>query len=361
MAVVFSTFLLHLLGGDLISGNESELLTVTNLQAASLPLLKDILTTTVKDSNNVHAVAGIFAQQINISPEGDDLQLPSFGALIPWPEILHLAEDPSRILLVMVRHGQAWENLNPYGNDLCEFDYEGETIQNFDSALSPAGEQQAQDLNSLLRSPAPSDQSPNDDGNASWYEAMGLGNTPCITSPLTRTLQTAMFGFDQIPVPAFIASEIVRASIGHDVCNFRHSVSTPTDEATLVSPWNTGCTLPHEALSEIYRTNNSSKSSNSSVLFKFPIRPPGGEGFGLVSDSDTLWRSDVVDDTQVSRGLTFLSQLFDNKGLFDKKDGPTVVGLVTHGEMIQAIYEAIGEVAYSAKNTQVVPLLLELR
>jgi hypothetical protein len=38
-----------------------------------------------------------------------------------------------------------------------------------------------------------------------------------------------------------------------------------------------------------------------------------------------------------------------------------VVGVVTHGEMVRALYEALGQGSYDARNTQVVPLMIERR
>lgn len=52
---------------------------------------------------------------------------------------MDMLDRPSRKLIILIRHGQAWENLNPYGNDLCEFQLNNQTIPNFDSPLTPLG------------------------------------------------------------------------------------------------------------------------------------------------------------------------------------------------------------------------------
>eukprot|EP01034_Spumella_vulgaris_P035396 gene35396-43643_t len=159
-------------------------------------------------------------------------------------------------------------------------------------------------------------------------------------------------------------TEIMRASIGTDVCNYRHSVLTPTNKSPLSAPWASGCKqLPTESLTDLYFTSE----IKAKVKFSFPIRPPGGLGFGLFSDEDSVWRSDSVDDTHVSRSQAFISALFDRNmipqestaGPYSSTDG-RVVGLVTHGEMVSAVYEALGVVdGYSPKNAQVVPILIE--
>jgi hypothetical protein len=174
-----------------LSGNESELLAVMSLQAAaSLPHLSASLATAVRASisspSSLRAVTGLFAQQAGVQPQGDSKQLPNFGALRPWPEILSLLETESehekesseisrgggrqRLLLVMIRHGEAWENLNPLPNSACEFEYEGKVIQNFDSDLSDTGREQAEQLNELLREEAAGQE------GVTWFEAMGLNN-----------------------------------------------------------------------------------------------------------------------------------------------------------------------------------------
>jgi broad specificity phosphatase PhoE len=89
--------------------------------------------------------------------------------------------------------------------------------------------------------------------------------------------------------------------------------------------------------------------------FQFPIRPPNGYGLGLISDSDELWRADMEDSSHIVRSLTFLRELFEYHP--EEK----IVGIVTHSEMISALYESLGEVPYSAKNTQIVPIMIESR
>ena len=108
---------------------------------------------------------------------------------------------------------------------------------------------------------------------------------------------------------------------------------------------------------DIYVTN----CTQNALKFEFPIRPAGGSGFGILSDVDLLWRSDVEDDTHEARAAAFLTQLFEYKDFYSNGGSlMPVVGLVTHGEMVDAIYKASGEVGYSPRNTQVVPLMLQL-
>jgi len=343
-----------------LRGNETELMAIMSLQAsASLPHLSAELATavSVSVSTRIHAVPSLFAQQSGVTPSGNSLQLPNFGALRPWSEILDMLQvadqqSSDRLLVIMIRHGEAWENLNPSPNSECEFEYEGNIIQNFDSDLSDAGVSQAQQLNSLLREMAPGK-----DQNLTWFEALGLSNKSFLSSPLTRTLQTSKRALASLPVPRVVATEVLRASIGTDVCNYRRSILTKTDLHNPPAPFSSGCTLPDDSLAEIYSTN-----SDSNLTFEFPIRPPGGTGWGMYSDEESLWRSDVEDQSHQSRALAFLTQLFEHQADLSadsRSKNAGVVGVVTHGEMIRAVYEAVGEVAYDALNTQVVPLMLE--
>lgn len=341
-----------------LKSNESEIISLTLTQINSLNLLSNSLKKLLEPSKlKFKTISNLFQQQNEVYPINNLLQLNNFGSIKKWYEINEiLHEKKGRKLLIMIRHAQAWENLNPLSNENCEFIYNNKIIQNFDSTLSDEGLKQTIKLNKILNSIAPFDQTNNQ--NLTWFETMGLNNQIFITSPLSRTLQTSNHTLYSLPISRIITSEIIRASIGKDVCNFRHSVSTSTAENPLPPPWNTGCKLPKESLLDLYTCTNSNPESDAckypTLPFKFPIRPPGGDGIGLTSDYDQLWRSDTEDSTHIERSLTFLSQLYeyfpDNK----------VIGIITHGEMIQSIYESLGEVPYGPKNTQIVPIMIEL-
>lgn len=136
-------------------------------------------------------------------------------------------------------------------------------------------------------------------------------------------------------------------------------MQTLTSFNDLPYPFSTSCKLPDDSLVDIYVKN----SVQTGLQFEFPIRPAGGSGFGILSDADMLWRSDVEDDTHEARAAAFLTQLFEYKDFYTYTDGVfslPVVGLVSHGETVDAIYKASGESGYSPRNTQVVPLMLQL-
>lgn len=355
--ILFLLVCVQTLSFGLLHGNDTEVLAFQALEAGnSMPSLRQFLVNQVNVNVQVSAVPHLFAQQHGVEPVDGSLQLKNFGALHTWENIHRiLQQTPHQRLLILIRHGQAWENLNPGSNSNCEFTLNGSVIQNFDSPLTPEGQAQAQSLNSLLRSPAAGTSS-TANSTISWFETLGLTqeNTTYITSPLSRTLQTTERVFDSLPLvdtgasgSAFVAHELIRATVGTDVCNFRHSVKTPTDTNPLPPPWATGCQIPSDSLESLF-------SNAAQVKFTFPIRPPGGTGFGLVSDYDELWRSDSKDDMVIAtRAKAFLAQLRDSTA-----DG-SVVAVVTHGEMVSAIYEAAGEQPYSPKNTEVVPLLIK--
>lgn len=342
---IASTFFIHT---DSFAANDTEFMAITMVQSASLPHLKTHLAKNIEKSFTFQNVRNpnndeyLFAQQDGVYPANEYLQLPNFGAKLSWDEILTLVRDVNykRKLLIMIRHGEAWENLNPIGNNNCEFNYNGEIIQNFDSALSPLGINQSTQLNILLNSFSLVDGR----SNISWFDTIGLSNSSFFSSPLTRTLQTAQNSLLGLPVPGIITTELMRASIGTDVCNFRRSVHTNTNNTSFPAPWNTNCIIPSDNLLDIY--------SSSKVKFLFPIRPAGGPGIGLVSDADQLWRSDVADDTQATRARAFINELFQYVQ-------ESVACVVTHSEMIDAMYTVMGNLSYSALNTQLVPIIIE--
>lgn len=315
----------------------------------------------IHETNKIHSIPNLFYQQQGIYPLDNQTQLVNFGAINSWSDILSQLKVSShqrtRKLLILIRHAEAWENLNPLGNENCEFEMNEEMIQNFDSLITPTGFEQTQVLNELLRSVAPKDQ--NENQNLTWYETMGLINPQYFTSPLSRTLQTANYSLYSLPMKNITASELLRASIGTDVCNFRHSVYTSTSEHQLPPPWNTGCELPSESLTSLYTCGDRSEPTTACLYpllpFQFPVRPSNGDGIGLISDSDQLWRSDMKDSSQIIRSLAFLHELYD---YYPEE---SVIGIITHGEMISAIYESLNEIPYSAKNTQIVPLMIERR
>ena len=159
--------------GASLMANETEVLAVASVQASpSMTALKAELFHLISKTNAIRSVPGLFSQQDGVYPPEGELQLPLFGAKIPWPDIMQELVAAPRVLLIMIRHGEAWENVNPLSNGHCEFLYEGQVINNLDSDLDPAGVGQAQDLNSLFRSDSP--YGAND--TRSWFDALELTN-----------------------------------------------------------------------------------------------------------------------------------------------------------------------------------------
>jgi broad specificity phosphatase PhoE len=343
--------------------NDTEYLTISSIQGFSLTHLKESFEKIITDTNTIHSIPDLFQQQYGLYPDENQTQLSNFGSILPWSDVLSMvtADHPNRKLLIMIRHAQAWENLNPTSNSNCEFEYNEQMIQNFDSELSPEGYEQAEILNELLHSLAPAEQ--NHQHNLTWFETLGLVNRLFVTSPLSRTLQTANASLTALPLGRIIASELIRASLGTDVCNFRHSVKSVTSDSSLPSPWNTGCPLPQNSLTTLFSCDESDPVAMTSspaclyplLPFEFPIRPSNGEGLGLISDSDELWRADMIDSSHRVRSLAFLRELFE----YHPEE--QIIGIITHGEMINALYDSLGEIPYSAKNTQIVPIMIENR
>ena len=343
--------------------NDTEQLSFFMTQGTPQAELARSLSHSIRLAWSFRQVPGIFAQERGQSPTGvNQTQLPNFGALVPWPKILQLlGNSRTRKLIFLIRHGQAWENLTPGGdNTQCSFVLDGVYHDNVDSNITPLGAQQAQWLNAMLRGPANVSSSSNehrDDTAATptWFEYMGLVNATFIASPLARTLETAAIVLRDLAIQQPVqVSELLRATIGHDVCNYRHPVSVNASSVpSLPSPWATGCSqqsFNNTSLQSLY-------GNLSNPAFTFNVRPPGGRsgGFGLVSDADTLWRTDIdeTSEQQVTRSIAFLAQLFS---IVES----SVVGIVTHGEIIDAFSYAVGGDGYPAANTEVVPMLVDL-
>jgi len=260
-------------------------------------------------------------------------QLPLLGATKPWPDILSSVNDaPDQKLLLLLRHGLAFENLSP-NNSVCEFELDGRTVVNWDSGLTTTGREQASNASVFLHSAAPTGES--------WSSMLGLATAPRYFSPLSRTLQTAHAALGSGPAAA--ASSLLRASLGNDVCNGQHRVTA--DAPMLPNPWNTGCKAADQAkpLAELYNRS----------FVQFHIRPAGAATPGLLSDSDTLWRKgyDEPDEVQTARAKALLMQVFSSS-----KHKVAVV--VTHGEMIEAFGRVVGVDSLSAANAQFVPIVL---
>ena len=75
---------------------------------------------------------------------------------VPWPEIHAMVNgSQAKKIILFLRHGQAYENLAPGGNNkLCNFTLHGAMVQNWDSALTKTGLDQAAAVHSFLLSKA---------------------------------------------------------------------------------------------------------------------------------------------------------------------------------------------------------------
>ena len=126
-------------------------------------------------------------------------------------------------IILFLRHGQAYENLAPGGNNkLCNFTLHGAMVQNWDSALTKTGLDQAAAVHSFLLSKAV-----NQSEQETWYEVLRLKSAAGFSSPLTRTLETAREALlDPATSASFMrpltSASLLRASLGENVCNGRH-------------------------------------------------------------------------------------------------------------------------------------------
>eukprot|EP00658_Telonema_sp_P-2_P039484 TRINITY_DN28246_c0_g1_i7.p1 TRINITY_DN28246_c0_g1~~TRINITY_DN28246_c0_g1_i7.p1 ORF type:complete len:390 (-),score=40.73 TRINITY_DN28246_c0_g1_i7:333-1502(-) len=261
-------------------------------------------------------------------------QLPNLGAMRPWSDIMSsVSTDPDQKLLLLLRHGQALENLAP-NNTLCNFTVDNILEENWDSRLTLTGTAQAANVSTWLSSE-------HTQGDT-WAQLLRLGSAARFVSPLMRTLQTAAAAFDRAQ-PA-VASSLLRASLGRHVCNAQHPVHSSAEH--FPPPWNTMCPQA--------RNPQSLRSLWDEELVDLPVRPAGGASPGLVSTQDILWRSDYEEEDAVTsaRVTAFLVQLFASVP-------QDVVVVVTHGEIVTALGEVVGEPELSAANAQVVPVVVK--
>ncbi len=254
-------------------------------------------------------------------------------------------------------------------------------MDNFDSALSLLGRQQAAALGALLSAPSPSrDSAP----NSSWFDRLGMRDAAFFVSPCSRTLLTAQAGFSgklvaSGGVPHFRSSELLRANIGRDVCNYRRTVrGIGASPAAAGPPFATLCnsSLTDPGLDVLF-------GNASGISFSFNVRPSGAavpgsvDAFGLVGDADSLWRSDTAETESgnAARAAAFLRALF-SPGMVTQRMrtvshpddnvraqvSESVAVVVTHGEIVDAVWMlTTGETArYGAANTELVPMVVEL-
>lgn len=328
---------------NLLTSEEVESLTYNAFQLYkccpdSYLKLKEILNSNFK-REKINWYPKLFAQQKGIYPKEGEYQLENFGvSKEDYSLIKQSISSGNSKLILMIRHGQAWENLNPIGNENCEFELEGQKVQNFDSPLTPLGHDQTKYLNN----------------NREFKELLERFKiNQVITSPLMRTMQTSQNIFKNFKSKSDITvtpEELIRASLGKDVCNARKSVHGKILKNE--PPFETNCKRDEISLMELFEDFKE---------LNFKIKPIGsntGLG-GLISDHDELWRSDLnePDELLSLRAKAFIIKL--------KSLEQNAFVVVTHGEMIDIIYKIFGEEdknsGYSAKNSEVVPILINYK
>lgn len=306
------------------------------------------------------APRGIFIQ------ERASKQLPgpgqhfSFGALVPWEQIHAMLNDDTTDskLLLLVRHGQAISNWldDTLGPDdwfqmegQCAYtDSNGTTYDIFDADLTDMGRNEAKSLNGML-------------DNSGWFKKLNGGRpTRAIVSPLSRCLHTAELVLAGLPVSKVEIEENIRETLGEDTCDARRSVSSPKsaqgsgrlegpcdfDEGLQArfSKWR--FPIVNETLRQEVRGSVSRRQHRGS-------EKPEGLGFGLISDSDTMWTEEREGQKhQVTRAVRFLMDVFD---LVEEK----VVVVVTHSGTVRSILLAAGREPYRPQNTELVPLVVQ--
>mmetsp|Transcript_38842 Transcript_38842/g.54166 ORF Transcript_38842/g.54166 Transcript_38842/m.54166 type:complete len:372 (+) Transcript_38842:119-1234(+) len=286
-------------------------------------------------------------------------QLPNFASVMPWPQVLDLLDsEKNRRLLYCIRHGQAWENLSP-SNRECSFKKEGVERPVFDSPLTFTGVNQTVALNSLWDVPA------NNSGNMTWFDALHMGEAIGFVSPITRAMQTShnIFHDMSIQTPVTV-SEILRAGLNKDRCNYRRPVSTPTNMERLSPPWDTGCDYTNNSLVDLWRggtfvqlerSDMGLKEIWANTEFQFTVQPPGGGSSSLYYDVDELWRSDWGEtDPQLQARLSVaLAEMFLQ---FPQQK---IFFIVTHSECCEALNELFDGGTYDQANVEVSPFLLD--
>ena len=169
----------------------------------------------------------------------------------------------------------------------CNFSLGGRQVNNWDSPLTPTGQEQAANASRWLSSEASS--------GVTWSQLLGLKAAPRFTSPLTRTLETARAALGSHA--NLTASSLLRASLGRDVCNAQHRVAGPYVPA--VAPWDTGCSAAKSAQSLV--------SLYPREFVSLRARPAGSASPGLVGETDQLWQSAIKEVSLFSKRSEHLS------------------------------------------------------
>jgi broad specificity phosphatase PhoE len=290
-----------------------------------------------------------FVQGVEFShkPDAYPFQYPEFGAQKSWKEIHHhLDKHPKRVkLLYLIRHGQGVHNLvsslvgqPAWDNTVAKQCYYQDFVL-FDPVLTDAGFQQCSQLNDILKQ--------NDTlsklitGKEMHFKELTHKEHPLVlTSPLTRTSQTAIGVFNHIPVRSgkIIAIEELREStVGGHTCDSRRSLSDPPNGKGL--------------------TGNCAFTKGYETLFGEDIEYPmkiQGQGIGMFSDEDELFSQDHPETANILslRAARFVETLYDN---FPEVQ---VVFAVAHGGIISAIMQTLGLQQYNPSNAELIPIML---
>lgn len=211
-------------------------------------------------------------------------------------------------VLFLGRHGQGWHNVAEakYGTKAwdCYYSFlDGyDNLTWSDALLTPVGQQQARDVNTL------------------WATQLKNGIPPPETyyvSPLTRTIETADLSFQGIPLPKGkeynpYIKELLREALGVHTCDRRSTKSHLTS------------TFPHIAFEPNF------------------------------SEPDPLWEADYREPRSARRYrlATFLDDVFANdEGVF--------LSFTSHSGAIASILEAVGHRTFRLETGGVIPVVLK--
>mmetsp|Transcript_5538 Transcript_5538/g.8372 ORF Transcript_5538/g.8372 Transcript_5538/m.8372 type:complete len:374 (-) Transcript_5538:101-1222(-) len=345
-----------------IDGGEAES-SVRYMNSLTNATQQDLIAQKLIDSYGLTEVEGIFLRQNSsyTPPYRIAGQLPNFAATIPWSSVMDiLNSDDSNRLVYCIRHGRAWENDSP-SNKACSWEDGDVARPVFDSPLDFHGVKETISLNRLFRVPAN-----NSDGVTTWYDALNFISSVRLSSPITRAMQTTTDIFLDLAEKGaqVTVSDLLRAGLNGDKCNYRRPISKPSTTVALPAPWNTECDYTNNSLTTLWRGGTFVQLRQADMglaeiwkdfSFQFIVRPAGASYPGIQSDVDEQWRSDYI-ESNLQRSARMGALLVQ---IFQAYPTHKIFSVTTHSEICQALNRLLTGTGYSQANVEVSPFMIQ--
>ena len=303
--------------------------------------------------NPFQTVPGLFVQEKGNMP-GSEPPL-AYGAQVPWPQVhAALAARPKAKLVFFVRHAEGYHNAanrdasfaalrKARASAFCSWKNDNDL---FDAQLTSVGIEQAKALNVKLRQP---------DG---LQTLVPPGQTlRVITSPLSRTIQTATYVFANTNVGKFSVSELCRETLGFPSPEARRSLTNPAPDAVLKPcPYDAGLQQLYGDIVDFRMVDTDLKLPVGAE--QYAAYEQRGLPLGLFADRDPSWTEEgPVTLLESGKEMQLRVKLF-LASLFDDVPEQTVA-VVTHSMFLAALTEVVGQRRYFPRNCEVIPMIIE--